>query len=115
MATYRLQPVTTATTAQGTVAGLLTLATTVGITRHAVLLISHATGGWQVQVDRVIDGSRLLARQCGFTAASPVNSPVQNPQDLTVVPNGADVFMQEQWVADLYVDDLPDSLSLPTK
>jgi hypothetical protein len=115
MATYRLQPVITATTAQGTATGLLTLGTTVGITRHSVLLISHATGGWKVEVDRVIDATKVLARQCGFTAMSPVNSPIQNPQDLTVVPNGADVTLPEQWVSDLYVDDLPDSLSLPTK
>ena len=116
MASLRLQPVVTSTTAIGTVAGLLTLASTVGITRHAVLQVDAAgAGGWMVEVVKVIDVTKLIARQCGFTAASPVNPPVKNPNDLTVIPNGATVYMTEQWVADLYNDDIPDSLSLPTK
>lgn len=115
MASLRLTPVETTTTAQGTASGTLTIASSVGMTRHCVLHITHATGGWMVEVVKVISATSLLARQCGFTANSPVTPGVKNPQDLTVIPNGAAVIMPEQWVADLYSDDAPDTLSIPTK
>jgi hypothetical protein len=118
MASLRLPAVTTSTTAVGTSTGYLALATTVGITRHAVLQVTAAgggDGGWLLQVDSIVDGTHLIARQCGFIADSPVNPGVRNPQNLSIIPNGAVVVMPEQWVADLYSDDAPDSLSIPTK
>lgn len=115
MASLRLQPVETTTTAQGTAGGLLTLATTVGMARHAVLQVTHATGGWMLEIVRVIDGFKVLARQTGFIAESPAFPGVRNPNDLTVIPNGATVFMTEQWVADLYSDDAPLTLANPVK
>jgi hypothetical protein len=115
MASLRVQPVVTSTTAQGTAAGHLSVASTTGIPRHAVLVISHATGGWVVEVVRVIDGTKLLGRQCGFIAETSANRHVNNPQDLTVIPNGATVVMEEQWVQDLYSDDVPLTLANPVK
>lgn len=114
MATLRLQPVTTSTTAQGTVGGILTVASTTGITRRAVLYVSNSDG-WVLEVDRVIDATHLQARHTGFVASTPEKPGIFNRTDLTVIPNGATVIMPEQWVSDLQNDDIPTSLALPTK
>lgn len=115
MASIRLQPVSTTLTANGTVGGVLTMASTTGITRNCHLSIDHVTGGWRVTVVRVVDATHVIARQVGFTAAS-VNGPaVQNVHDLSALPNGAAVILEEQWVQDLYSDDIPATLAIPVK
>jgi hypothetical protein len=115
MAMIRLQPFTTSTLAAGTASGVLNVAATTGITRNACLSIDHATGGWRVQVVRVVDATHIIARKTGFTAVSGEQGYQGKANDLSDIPNGAAVVLEEQWVPDLYQDDVPDNLSIPTK
>ena len=110
MAMIRVKPVVTATSAQGKVNGQLTLTTTVGITRHAILSINKDPGGgWIVEVLAIIDGTNLLARYADDGV------PLANRKDLTAIPTASTVVMPEQWVPDLYSDDIPDSLKFPVR
>ena len=115
MALIRLQPFTTTLTANGTSAGLLTVASTTGITRHSCLSVGTATDGWRVEVIRVIDATHLLARMTGFMVVSPSQPNQGNVMNLSVIPNGAAVSLEEQWVPDLYQDDVPANLAIPVK
>lgn len=115
MAFIRLQPFTTTLTADASVAGLLTMASTAGITRHSCLSIATATDGWRVEVIRVIDATHVLARMTGFLAATTAQPNQGNAMDLSAIPNGASVILEEQWVPDLYQDDLPANLAIPVK
>lgn len=109
MAMMRYQPFTTTLTAAGTVGGLLTMTATTGIGRHCCLSLTHATGGWRVEVVRIISATQVLARMTGFVAGQ------GNVNDLSAIPNGATVSLEEQWVPDTYQDDVPATLAIPTK
>lgn len=115
MATLRLQPFNTSLTADGTPAGLLTVASTTGITRNSHLSIGTVSDGWRVEVIRVIDATHVLARMTGFLAAGPSQQNHGNAMDLSVIPNGAAVILEEQWVHDVQQDDAPANLAIPTK
>lgn len=115
MAMIRLQPFSTTLTAAGTAGGLLTMADTSGITRHACLSIAGTGEGWRVEVIRVIDGTKVLARKTGFMAVSSDQPHQGNPQNLSDITDGAAVLVEEQWVPDLYQDDVPATLSIPVK
>jgi len=115
MPMMRVKSFTTNLTAGGTAAGLLVMADTSGITRNSVLNIDHATGGFRVQVERVLDSKQLLAAITDFTAESGNGPGVWNRRNLSAIPNGATVILEEQWVQDLYAEDAPMSLAIPTK
>jgi len=113
MAMIRVKPVVTTTSAQGKANGELTLTTTVGIPRHSILSISKDTGGgptdggWIVEILAVVDGTHVMAQYAddGLSSA--------NRKDLTAIPTASQVVLAEQWVPDLYSDDIPDSLKFP--
>jgi hypothetical protein len=115
MATIRLKPFTTNLTAQGTVGGILKMTSTSGITRHACLSIDSGSAGWRVQVIRVVDSITVIARMTGFQAVSGTQPNQGNPNDLTPITNGSVVILEEQWVPDLYQDDVPTDLAIPVK
>jgi len=106
MAYIRLQPFTTFCTAAGTTGGQLTVGSTSGITRNCLLNIDCAADGWQAEVVRVVDGTHLLAR---------LSTAIPRRMDLSAIPNGATVIVEEQWVQDLYQDDCPATLAIPVK
>jgi len=114
MAMLRLKPFTTTLTADGTTAGVLTVAATTGITRHACLSIAGSGNGWRVEVVLVVDATHIIARMTGFTAAIPGQGNM-NVNDLSAIKNGATVILEEQWVPDLYQDDAPQNLAVPIK
>jgi hypothetical protein len=115
MAMIRLQPFTTTLTADGTTAGVLTLASTAGITRHACLSVAGTGEGWRIEVIRVVDGTHIIARMTGFMAVGPSQPNQGNVNNLSALKNGATVILEEQWVPDLYQDDVPTNLAIPTK
>lgn len=116
MAYVRVQAVATTTAAQGGTTGILTLGTTVGLTRHAILTISKAAapnvGGWEVEIIRVTDATHVTARWADVGDRA---TQMKSRLDLSAIPTGAVVLMPEQWVPDLYSDDAPDTLALPVK
>jgi hypothetical protein len=113
MAMIRLKPFTTATTAPGTAGGLLTVADTSGLTRHCHISIGTvaAFAGLRCEVVLVVDATHVVAR----LANSMEYAGVFNKNDLSAVPAAAPITLEEQWVPDLYQDDVPDNLSIPTK
>lgn len=112
MAMIRLKPFATTTTAIGTAGGLITVTSTAGLARHAHVTLSKAAwGGLRVEVVRVVSATQFLAR----VADSFEYRDIRNKADLSSVPDAASVSLEEQWVPDLYQDDVPLDLAIPVK